>query len=451
MKTKVSIVMPCYNKEHYISATIKSIYDQIWDNIEVIFVNDGSTDGTRDIINEWVPKLSKRSYSVLVLDQENSGVASAIKSGLEQANGNYVCFPDADDELLPQYVSAMTEILDNNPMTDFVSCRIRTRVSENEWVLDDVINMDYEFQCENRLEKLLLCKFQLSVCNYLFRKRLLDELGIPKNMAISPTSSQEPQILIPVFFSAAVGKMIHDDLYVYNAYARGLGSAHIKDPIGKILGDYHDLQTKTINLLPLDTDDKERLINIAMIGSMIHSAINISKKMLDTVARHFLKIIDNILTPYPKMPNKILEYFDIGDILQYISNRIMGKSMLNIIGKVYAYGSLGKRASRLLPILKGTSLWPSVFWDIAAASNSMIFDGTKVTNVKADAVCSGDIILCFPTHENIFNEAITLANNRDAMVYSFEDDEIKELLISFICPQLCDCRSFQPYNKMKDS
>lgn len=80
----VSMVVPCYNKVNYIGEFFQSVYDQVWDNIELILVNDGSTDGTREIIRQWEPRFVRRGYSVQIIDQENRGVFGAIKAGLER-------------------------------------------------------------------------------------------------------------------------------------------------------------------------------------------------------------------------------------------------------------------------------------------------------------------------------------------------------------------------------
>ena len=69
------MVVPCYNKVEYIGEMLDSVIAQKWDNIEVILVNDGSTDGTREAIAEYEPKLKTRGYETVIIDQENAGCA----------------------------------------------------------------------------------------------------------------------------------------------------------------------------------------------------------------------------------------------------------------------------------------------------------------------------------------------------------------------------------------
>lgn len=93
MNEKVSIIVPVYNGEKCLSECIDSILSQTYTNLEIILVNDGSTDKSLDILNKYA-NLDKR---ILVLNQENKGVSAARNLGLEKASGKYVGFIDSDD------------------------------------------------------------------------------------------------------------------------------------------------------------------------------------------------------------------------------------------------------------------------------------------------------------------------------------------------------------------
>lgn len=92
MEAFVSIVVPIFNAKKYIEDTIHSIIEQTYENWELILVDDGSTDGTR----EYLEKLSSSQICVIMLDK-NQGVANARNRGIEEAKGKYVAFLDADD------------------------------------------------------------------------------------------------------------------------------------------------------------------------------------------------------------------------------------------------------------------------------------------------------------------------------------------------------------------
>lgn len=90
-----SVVVPVYNVEAYISETIESIITQSCQNIEIILINDGSTDNS-GIICESYAKIDSR---IIVIHQRNSGVSAARNRGIDLAKGEYICFVDGDDTI----------------------------------------------------------------------------------------------------------------------------------------------------------------------------------------------------------------------------------------------------------------------------------------------------------------------------------------------------------------
>lgn len=91
----VSIIIPAYNSEKYITECLQSVLDQSWTNREIIVVNDGSTDTTRSII------LNHKNQGIKLVEQENKGAAAARNNGLKYSKGDYIQFLDSDDLLSP--------------------------------------------------------------------------------------------------------------------------------------------------------------------------------------------------------------------------------------------------------------------------------------------------------------------------------------------------------------
>ena len=90
---KISIIVPAYNVEKYISKCLDSIVEQTYKNIEIIVINDGSRDGTLNILKEYKEKDNR----VIIIDKQNAGVSQARNDGLKKATGNYILFVDGDD------------------------------------------------------------------------------------------------------------------------------------------------------------------------------------------------------------------------------------------------------------------------------------------------------------------------------------------------------------------
>lgn len=108
---KVSVIMPVYNKENYIEASLRSVLDQPFRDLEVIAVNDGSTDGSAVILR----RLAAADDRIRVVDIPNGGVSNARNIGLACAAGEWIQFLDADDLLEPEYLTAAMQLLEENP------------------------------------------------------------------------------------------------------------------------------------------------------------------------------------------------------------------------------------------------------------------------------------------------------------------------------------------------
>ena len=109
MNKTISIIIPVYNMERYISACIDSILNQDYENIELILVDDGSTDNTHSILAEYAAKDNR----IKLIFQENKGVSWATYNGYKTAEGDYICFSDHDDVFLPGMLSKLVGMLDD--------------------------------------------------------------------------------------------------------------------------------------------------------------------------------------------------------------------------------------------------------------------------------------------------------------------------------------------------
>lgn len=107
-KYKISIIVPAYNVEKYIEKCSISILKQTYENIELIIVNDGSTDNTAQIIDD-IAKLDNR---VRIIHKENAGVSSTRNVGIENATGDYIVFVDGDDFISADYIEYMLSLVE---------------------------------------------------------------------------------------------------------------------------------------------------------------------------------------------------------------------------------------------------------------------------------------------------------------------------------------------------
>ena len=112
-KEKVSIIIPVYNSEKYIGRCIDSILNQTYTNYELILIDDGSTDNSLKILNDY----KKKDNRIRVYSQKNKGVAITRNRGIKLSNGQYICFIDNDDYIENKYLENLVSNCCNN---DFV-------------------------------------------------------------------------------------------------------------------------------------------------------------------------------------------------------------------------------------------------------------------------------------------------------------------------------------------
>lgn len=172
----ISVVIPCFNASHFIKETLTSILTQDIQDIEVVVIDDGSTDNTKDII-EGVSDKIKYHY------QTNKGVSYSRNKGLALASGKYVIFFDADD-LMPQaFLRERIMILENNPGINFVCGKV-CFIDEQGNEINEVKRNGYS---NNMLMDILCYKINITTCpsNYLIRKEFLDKCCIKFNENLS--------------------------------------------------------------------------------------------------------------------------------------------------------------------------------------------------------------------------------------------------------------------------
>lgn len=128
---KVSVIVPCYNQGHFLDEAVGSVLGQTFSDVEIIIINDGSTDSLTKTI------LQTASWpNTKVIHTDNQGLAAARNNGIDQAEGQYILPLDADDVIEPEYIEKAAELLDQNPDLGIVYSRARLfGAVTTEWTL----------------------------------------------------------------------------------------------------------------------------------------------------------------------------------------------------------------------------------------------------------------------------------------------------------------------------
>ena len=113
----ISVVIPLYNKEKSITATLQSVIDQTFTDYEVIVVDDGSTDNSLNVVKEFVERIDNGWIDdrLTIISQPNAGVSAARNKGIQEAKGKYVTFLDGDDIWDKDFLKAMIMLIEEYP------------------------------------------------------------------------------------------------------------------------------------------------------------------------------------------------------------------------------------------------------------------------------------------------------------------------------------------------
>ena len=114
---QISVIIPLFNKEETIGRAIESFLKQSYENKELIIIDDGSTDGSRDAVKDYLDFPAIRLFH-----QSNGGVSSARNEGMRQARSEYVCFLDGDDEWEEDYLAEIVGMIERHPDAVLYSC-----------------------------------------------------------------------------------------------------------------------------------------------------------------------------------------------------------------------------------------------------------------------------------------------------------------------------------------
>jgi glycosyltransferase involved in cell wall biosynthesis len=174
----VSVIIPCYNQAHFLADAINSLKAQTIEDWECIIVNDGSNDNTAAVAE----KLAQTDQRIQVINQLNKGLSGARNSGLDQVQGQYIQFLDADDIIEPEKFKIQTKQLDqeSEPALSFSDYRCCAMDDLNKPASRDNFSPP-EFIMENPLKDLIVrweTQFSIPPHCFLFDARFFSEYGI---------------------------------------------------------------------------------------------------------------------------------------------------------------------------------------------------------------------------------------------------------------------------------
>lgn len=218
---KISVIVPVYNVEKYLSNCLDSIINQTFTDIEIICVNDGSKDSSRRILEKY----KKKDSRIKIVDKKNGGLSSARNAGMRVATGEFYSFIDGDDWV---DITMLEKLYDNITKlnTDIVICGVHQYDETNKKLVDDdkYFNLGYfDKSFDNRAFYYEEVKpFIMDVCvmawNKLYRKSFIDECNAwyPDGLIF-----EDGPFFFSIFFKTKRVSLVRDLLYYYRINRKG--------------------------------------------------------------------------------------------------------------------------------------------------------------------------------------------------------------------------------------
>lgn len=233
----ISVIVPVYNVQEYLTNCINSILNQSYKNIEIILVDDGSTDESSSICDSYI----KKDNRIKVIHKANGGLSDARNIGIKSAKGKYITFVDSDDYLDENYVKALYILITENN-SDIACCRMKKTDSLN----DKIINKNEKISIYNSIDAIKEILYQRNIDNSapskIFKKDLFENILFPVGYAF-----EDLDTMYKLFLQANKIVSTTNNYYLY--YQRQ----------GSIL---HTVKDKTINdLLTIIDNMNKNLIN----------------------------------------------------------------------------------------------------------------------------------------------------------------------------------------------
>lgn len=177
MDDLISVVIPVYNVEKYLNRCIDSVLKQTYKNIEIILIDDGSTDRSGKICDEY----NKKDNRIIVIHQKNQGLSSARNNGLMKLKGKFVCFIDSDDFVETDYIESMYNNLIDNKV-DMACCGYAYFYENGKIEEINYGNIEKKYSKDEAQEYLnIIGYFNVATWNKLYKIELFDNIKFPIN------------------------------------------------------------------------------------------------------------------------------------------------------------------------------------------------------------------------------------------------------------------------------
>lgn len=227
MKDLISIIIPVYNVEKYLPECIESVLKQTYENVEILLIDDGSTDNSGKICDEYAEKDTR----IKAVHKENGGVSSARNKGLDIAQGEYITFIDADDFVAENYVQVLYKSLKQNN-SDLSFCKYSYFEDNNfksceEILPNKIIVNKSSKEFRDFLTRFISYKnnFMGSSCRILYRKENVGAIRFNQEIKIA----EDLLFVLKMIFNVGSLSFVKESLYFYRVNRQSVSYSYKKN------------------------------------------------------------------------------------------------------------------------------------------------------------------------------------------------------------------------------
>lgn len=271
----VSIITPCFNGEAYLDRYFSSVLQQTYQPLELIFINDGSTDRTAEIAENYRPRLEAKGIRFIYQAQENAGQAAALNRGLKLFTGEYLTWPDSDDEMTPDCIEKKVAYLQEHPevqmvRSDGIYCNQSTGEKRRIAKVEDKSIQDI-------FAKLLVVTTYGCCGCYMISKRLFLDC-YPERDIFESHTGQNWQMLVPAASRSLCG-YLDEPLYIVNEHSDSHSRTMRSDEEMYQRWDmFKEILRHAVKVSECDKDDALRLVEENCARQQFYYAVSAGDK-----------------------------------------------------------------------------------------------------------------------------------------------------------------------------
>lgn len=252
----ISVIVPIYNADKFLSKCIESIVRQTYENLEILLINDGSSDLSGEICDKYASKDDR----IVVIHQENKGRVEARNKGLEIAKSEYICFIDADDWIESEYIRYLYDLMIKNEV-DVASCKFVRDFPDGAAKIDSYYVGTVLFTAKQAIMSVNDRRLEPTLCGKLFLKKSFEKVIFRDKVSVGEDYAVLMQILLKS------SKMEHGDrpLYHYIQHFESTCYSGYKGNGFEIIDSYLEVKNMVLKQYP---DLKKNLLKYHVLEEM---------------------------------------------------------------------------------------------------------------------------------------------------------------------------------------